>query len=82
MDQSSSEIMMTPTQTKEDGKEIEEVKREPCKNSYQVLFEGRAEVKAQGEFMDEINLCELLRDLYSKIYKLESQVLPLLPNKE
>ena len=83
MDQSTEEISMVPT--KSNDKIMMERSKEivTTKNSYQLLFEGKVEVCAKGETDEDVlNLCEILRDLYAKVYKLQSQLSNISPNKE
>lgn len=67
---------------KELDTQINKIKEEPeeeeyvqpaCENSYQLLMEGKMDVIVSNKEKDEhLNLSKLLRDLYGKIYAVES----------
>lgn len=51
----------------------EEYVQPACENSYQLLIEGKMDVIVSNKESDEhLNISKLIRDLYVKIYKLES----------
>jgi len=46
-------------------------------DSYQNLVEGKIELYVKNDKDDHLNICHILRDLYAKIYKLQSELLEL-----
>ena len=50
--------------------------RVTTENSYQLLMEGKSElhVKKSEDCTDQLSVTKLLRDLYNKIYELESRI--------